>query len=70
MQCSDEIESKLHEMILNLEDKIASVDLEAILKGLKERDSRINETLDDLLEEVDRLILLAEDLDKDARCNR
>jgi hypothetical protein len=70
MQVSDEIDSKLREMILSLEDEGASVDLEAILKGLDERDRRISETLDDLLEEVDSLILLAEDLEKDAHCNR
>jgi hypothetical protein len=70
MQGSDEIDSKLREMILSLTDESASVDLNAILKGLDERDRRISETLDDLLEEVDRLILLAEDLEKDANCNR
>ncbi len=70
MQGSDEIDSKLREMILSLGDKSASVDLEAILKGLDERDRRISETLDDLLEEVDRLILLAEDLEKNDHCNR
>ena len=70
MQVSDEIDSKLREMILSLEDEGASVDLEAILKGLDERDRRISETLDDLLEEVDRLIQLSEDLEKDAHCNR
>ena len=70
MQGSDKIDSKLREMILSLEDESASVDLEAILKGLDERDRRISETLDDLLEEVDRLIQLSEDLEKDAHCNR
>jgi hypothetical protein len=34
------------------------------LKGLNERDRRISETLDDLLEEVDRLILLTDDLEE------
>jgi hypothetical protein len=70
MQGSDKIDSKLREMILSLEDESASVDLEAILKGLDEQDRRISETLDDLLEEVDRLIQLSEDLEKDAHCNR
>jgi hypothetical protein len=70
MQGSDKIDSKLREMILSLEDESASVDLEAILKGFDERDRRISETLDDLLEEVDRLIQLSEDLEKDAHCNR
>jgi hypothetical protein len=70
MQGSDQIDSKLREMILSLGDESASADLEAILKGLEERDRRISETLDDLLEEVDRLILLAEDLDEDAHYSR
>jgi hypothetical protein len=70
MQGSDEIDSKLLEMILSLGDESASVDLKAILKGLDERDRRISETLDDLLEEVDRLVLLAEDLEKNDHCNR
>lgn len=70
MQGSDKIDSKLREMILSLEDECASVDLEAILKGLDEQDRRISETLDDLLEEVDRLIQLSEDLEKDAHCSR
>ena len=70
MQGSDEIDGKLREMILSLGDESASVDLEAILKGLDERDRRISETLDDLLEEVDRLLLLAEDLEKNDHCNR
>jgi hypothetical protein len=64
MQGSDEIDGKLREMILSLVDESASVDLEAILKGLNERDRRISETLDDLLDEVDRLLLLTEDLEK------
>ena len=60
MQGSDKIESKLWEMIRSLEDESVSVDLEAVFEGLNERDRRISEILEDLLEEVDRLILLAE----------
>jgi hypothetical protein len=70
MHGSDEIESKLWEMIHGLEDESVSIDLEAVFEGLNERDRRISETLEDLLEEVDRLILLAEDLEKDVNCNR
>jgi hypothetical protein len=70
MHGSDEIESKLWEMIHGLEDESVSVDLEAVFAGLNERDRRISETLEDLLKEVDRLILLAEDLEKDVNCNR
>jgi hypothetical protein len=70
MQGSDGIEGKLREMILSLGDENASIDLEAILKGLDEQDRRISETLEDLLEEVDRLIQISEDLEKDDHCSR
>jgi hypothetical protein len=70
MQDSDEIESKLWGMIHSLEDESASVDLEAVFEGLNERDRRISKTLEDLLEEVNKLILLAENLEKDVNCNR
>ena len=70
MHGSDEIESKLWEMIHGLEDESVSIDLEAVFEGLNERDRRISETLEHLLEEVDSLILLAEDLEKDVNCNR
>ena len=42
----------------------------AVFEGLDERDRRISKTLEDLLEEVNKLILLAEDLEKDVNCNR
>ena len=51
-------------------DESAYVDLEAILKGFDEQDRRISETLDDLQEEVDKLIQISEDLEKDDHCNR
>ena len=70
MQGSDGIDSKLREMILSLGDESAYVDLEAILKGFDEQDRRISETLDDLQEEVDKLIQISEDLEKDDHCNR
>jgi hypothetical protein len=70
MQGSDGIDSKLREMILSLGVESAYVDLEAILKGFDEQDRRISETLDDLQEEVDKLIQISEDLEKDDHCNR
>jgi isopropylmalate/homocitrate/citramalate synthase len=69
MQGSEEVESKLSEMIHGLEDECASDELEKIFERQKERDKRIDETFEDLFEEVDRLILLAEDLEK-AECDR
>ena len=70
MQGSDGIDSKLRELILSLGDESAYVDLEAILKGFDEQDRRISKTLDDLQEEVDKLIQISEDLEKDDHCNR
>ena len=70
MQDSDEIASKLWSMIHSLEDESASVDLEAVFEGLNERDRRISKTLEDLLEEVNKLMMIVEDLDKDVNCNR
>lgn len=70
MQGSDEIEGKLRELILGLEDIGASADLETILKAQYERDRRIDETLEDLLDEVDRLLLRFDDLEEGEQCNR
>lgn len=70
MQGTDEIEGKLRELILGLEDIGASADLETILKAQYERDRRIDETLEDLLDEVDRLLLRFDDLEEGEHCNR
>lgn len=70
MQGSIEIESKLREIILGLEDDDVSADLEALLEALNQRDRKISETLDELLNEVDKLILLADHLEEDNQCNR
>lgn len=70
MQGSDEIEGKLRELILGQEDICASADLEAIFKAQYERDRRIDETLEDLLDEVDRLLLRFDDLEENEQCNR
>jgi hypothetical protein len=70
MQGSDEIESRLREMIHDLGDEDASHDLEVILDAIAKRDQRISETLEALLKEVDELILLADDLEEDEQCAR
>ena len=64
MPGSDEIECKIREILLRLDEDV-SADLEAILKAQKERDQRIDDTFDDLFEEIDRLIMIAEDLEED-----
>jgi hypothetical protein len=68
MQGSDEIESRLREMIHDLDNEDASHDLEAILDAIAKRDQRISETLEELLKEVDELILLADDLEEGEQC--
>jgi hypothetical protein len=40
------------------------------LKAQYERDRRIDETLEDLLDEVDRLLLRFDDLEEGEQCNR
>jgi hypothetical protein len=70
MQGSDEIESRLREMIHDLDDEDASNDLKVVLDAIAERDRRISETLEDLLKEVDELILLADDLEDDEQFAR
>jgi phosphate uptake regulator len=61
MQSSDEIKSKLQELILGLEDEEVLSDLRAIMDAQDERDKRISETLEELEKEVDRLFLLTEE---------
>lgn len=46
-------------------DGSVRAELESILDGINERDCRISEMLDELLEEVDRLLLLMDELGLD-----
>jgi hypothetical protein len=70
MQGSDEIESKLQEMVRSLDDEDCANQLEAILEAMAKRDQRISETLEDLLKEVDELILFADELQDNEECTR
>jgi hypothetical protein len=70
MQGFDEIESKLLEMIRDLDDEDCANQLEAILEAMAKRDLQISQTLEDLLKEVDELILLADELEDDEECAR
>lgn len=51
--------------LLDLDDEKLSIDVEAFLKALEERDRQISETLDVLLEEVEGLIALSEELESE-----
>jgi hypothetical protein len=70
MQGFDEIESKLLEMIRDLDDEDCANQLEAILEAMAKRDLQISQTLEDLLKEVDELSLLADELEDDEECAR
>lgn len=61
----DKIERGLEGDLLDLDDEELSIDLEAFLKALEERDRQISETLDALLEEVEGLMALSEELESE-----
>jgi hypothetical protein len=66
----DEIERRIREELLGLAGDGACEDLESVLEALKERDRRISETLEELLQEVDDLILLADEIEEnEALCD-
>jgi hypothetical protein len=66
MQESDEVEKRLSELVmLDLSDEQFRLEAEEIFELLSERDRQISETFDELLEEIDDLIILAERLEKE-----
>lgn len=65
MHDPDDIERQLRELMLTGYDESVRAELESILDGINERDRRISEMLDELLEEVDRLLLLMDELGLD-----
>ncbi|MBC7079752.1 MAG: hypothetical protein H5T42_04685 [Methanothrix sp.] len=65
MHDPDDIERQLRELMLTGYDGSVRAELESILDGINERDCRISEMLDELLEEVDRLLLLMDELGLD-----
>lgn len=66
MQESDEIEKRLRELLLlDPGDEQFHMEAEKILDSLCERDRRISETFEELLDEIDDLIFLAERLEKE-----
>ncbi|HOK58144.1 MAG TPA: hypothetical protein PK659_02175 [Methanothrix sp.] len=65
MHDPDDIERQLRELMLTGYDESVRAELESILDGINERDCRISEMLDELLEEVDRLLLLMDELGLD-----
>jgi hypothetical protein len=63
MSDSDDVERKIREMLLEMgEDKLLA-NFEGALKAFDEQSCQIDDTLDELLQEVDELLLRMDDLD-------
>lgn len=68
MPDSDEVERKIREMLLEMgEDKLLAKFDESII-GLDERDRKISDTMEEMMEEIDRLLEKLDDLE-DAALN-
>jgi hypothetical protein len=57
------VEREVREILLDLGDEQAWAKLEGIFGEMDERDRRISETLDALLQEVEELILLSDEFE-------
>ncbi|RQW79364.1 MAG: hypothetical protein EHM14_08995 [Methanothrix sp.] len=66
MPDSDEVERKIREMLLEMgEDKLLAKFEESII-GLDERDRMISDTMEEMIEEIDRLLERLDDLEDGA----
>jgi prefoldin subunit 5 len=59
----DEVERKIREMLIDMGDCRLLSEFEAAIKAFDERSCRIDETLEDLLQEVDDLLQQIDELD-------
>ena len=59
----DEVERKIREMLIDMGDCRLLAEFEGEIKAYNERSCRIDETLEDLLREVDALLLQIDELD-------
>jgi hypothetical protein len=66
MPDSDAVAQKLRQMLLDLGDDQVMAEAERALLELCERDRRISETMEELLQEVDDLLLRMDRLDLEA----
>ncbi len=66
MPDSNEVERKIREILLDMGDDQLLAKLGGVLKGYDERDRRISETLEEMIEEVDRLLLKLDELESGA----
>jgi prefoldin subunit 5 len=63
MPNSDEVERKIREVLIDMGDFRLLAEFEGAIKAYNERSCRIDETLEDLLQEVDELLLQMDELE-------
>lgn len=63
MPDSNEVERKIREILLDMGDDQLLAKLGGVLKGFDERDRRISDTLEEMIQEVDRLLLKLDELE-------
>jgi prefoldin subunit 5 len=59
----DEVEKKIREMLIDMGDCRLLEEFEGAIRAYNERSCRIDETLEDLLQEVDELLLQMDELE-------
>lgn len=63
---SNEVERKIRETLLEMGEDRLLAKLEDAITGLDERDRRISDTMDEMVEEIDRLLEKLDDLEDGA----
>jgi hypothetical protein len=66
MPDSTEIERKIHEMLLDMGEEELLAKLEKTLRAMDECDCRLSQTMEDMLQEVDRLLLKMDEIEVSA----
>jgi hypothetical protein len=66
MPDSTEIERQIREMLLDMGEDQLLAKLEGNLRGMDECDCRLSQTMEDMLQEVDRLLLKMDEIEADA----
>ena len=61
---SNEVERKIRETLLEMGEDQLLAKLEDAIIGLDERDRSISDTMDEMMEEIDRLLERLDDLEK------
>jgi hypothetical protein len=66
MPDSTEIERQIREMLLDMGEDQLLAKLDGTLRGMDECDCRLSQTMEDMLQEVDRLLLKMDEIEGDA----